>query len=694
MQIQIKTWRRGLLLSTVAGAALACLTGTAVAQELSRPAELERTVASALGRAINAGDGQRSMRIERPNARRSMAVIARRAPNKPLAMAGRPRDLVIELTDGVLVQTSDASAVRRLAGLRGVERVTSMRDGSVLLRAASVQEAISLRSRAESVEGVRSAVLDIVPPYATRSLPSDPSFGNQWNLDNAISPLFDANVSAAWDMGYTGAGMTVGVLEGGWQTSHPDLAANYNSTASQSAGFASSHGTAVAGIIGMVEGNGTGGAGAAYGAQLSRLVYGTVSETAEALSYRTDLNWIINNSWGPFDTGEYWTISSQELGAIIDGVTNGRDGLGTIYVWAGGNGQAAPDRVDYDPFASSRYTIAIGSIGDADRRTNYSEPGSSLMAVAHSAGNSRRVWTTTSGSSFTSTFGGTSAAAPLASGVLALVLEANPGMTWRDVQHLVVEHSRKNDPTDASWTLNGAGYEHSYDYGFGAMDAGAMVTAALGWEPVAPLVSFATDTVTVDAALPDNDLAGIERTLSVDQDVRIEWVELVLSAQSGFIGDLEIELIGPSGMPSRFAETRFEDGTQLTNYVFSSVRHWGESSAGTWTVRVADGFAGDASTWQDFSLRFYGTEPVSECIADVTTTGQNPGDSQYGERDGTVDITDLTYVVERWIASDSAVDFTTDDANPGDSGFGVPDGSITVQDLTFYVEAWVEGCPG
>ena len=48
-------------------------------------------------------------------------------------------------------------------------------------------------------------------------------------------------------------------------------------------------------------------------------------------------------------------------------------------------------------------------------------------------------------------FSGTSCAAPLAAGIFALVLEANPDLTWRDMQHLVVQTARKNDPDGHSW---------------------------------------------------------------------------------------------------------------------------------------------------------------------------------------------------------------------------------------------------
>ena len=69
--------------------------------------------------------------------------------------------------------------------------------------------------------------------------------------------------------------------------------------------------------------------------------------------------------------------------------------------------------------------------------------------------------------------GGTSAAAPLVSGVIALRLEANPNLTMRDVEHILAKTAQRNDPngTDTEgkpkWMQNKAGLWVSYEYGFG-----------------------------------------------------------------------------------------------------------------------------------------------------------------------------------------------------------------------------------
>ena len=88
---------------------------------------------------------------------------------------------------------------------------------------------------------------------------------------------------------------------------------------------------------------------------------------------------------------------------------------------------------------------------------------------------------------YLSTFSGTSASAPGVSGVVALILEANPNLSWRGVKHVLAytsvpidlnrTYEQQNIP-QYNWTVNAAGYSHHHWYGFGQVDASAAVTYA------------------------------------------------------------------------------------------------------------------------------------------------------------------------------------------------------------------------
>jgi subtilisin-like proprotein convertase family protein len=361
----------------------------------------------------------------------------------------------------------------------------------------------------------------------------------------------------------------------------------------------------VAGVAAAVGGNNLQGVGAAFGAQFSELRIGTDDEDALALGHRNDLHDVKNNSWGPDDNGTAHVLPAFVLGAIEQGVHAGRGGQGTIFVWAAGNGGNG-DRVEYDPLAASRYTLAVGAIGDLDARAAYSERGSSLALVAPSNGNVRAITTTTNNNGLTSGFGGTSSAAPVVSGVAALLLEARPSLHWRDVHQVLMRSARRCDPGEADWVQNAAGRWVNYSYGFGAVDAGAAVALAQSWERLPHELATDSGELVVGLTVPDNKAAGVTVPIEVDRDLVIESVELYVDIRTRFVGDLQINLASPGGTISALTRKRNDARDNYANYRLTTLRHLDERSAGTWQVNVADLSSGDVATWDDVRLVIYG----------------------------------------------------------------------------------------
>lgn len=467
-----------------------------------------------------------------------------------------------------------------------------------------------------------------------KRLPPDPLFPAQWHLNNTGqskgTPGMDANVVPVWQQGVFGNGVQVAIVDDGLQHSHPDLSDNYaaedswnfnDDSADPSPVYAGDrHGTSVAGVAAARDDGISCGVGAAYRAGLAgiRLIADPVTDAQEAaaLTFHYDNNHIFNNSWGPSDDAQRLegpgTLTQL---ALEDGIENGRGGLGSIYVWAGGNGNLNHDNVNYDGYANSRHTIAVGAVDHNGVQAYYSEPGAAMLITAPASGSGVGISTTDllgdggySDGNCTDGFGGTSSSAPLVSGVVSLMLEARPDLTWRDVQHILVQSAVRNDSDDSGWSQNSAGRWVNHKYGFGMVDAQKAVELASSWVPEEPVVVYDSGVISAAQTIPDNDPDGVLLSFFVPQNLTLEHVEVVFSATHAYRGDLAITLVSPRDTQSVLATEHLDENPDYPEWKFMSVRHWGESCRGLWTLKVADMWAYDTGTWDSWRLIFYGRE--------------------------------------------------------------------------------------
>jgi subtilisin family serine protease len=458
-----------------------------------------------------------------------------------------------------------------------------------------------------------------------RALPSDPLFGNQWHLRNTNNGGVDINVVSAWDNGFSGTGVTIAMVDDGLQRTHADISGNYNAAGSydfnENDAFpdphaGDDHGTSAGGVAAAKNNNGVCGTGAAPNAKLSgiRLIadYTTDAQEAAGLTYHTDINHIYSNSWGPNDDGRRLEKPGRlTLRAMEDAVTNGRGGKGSVYVWAGGNGRGSGDNCNYDGYANSRFTIAIGAVDYLGKQSYYSENCAALLACAPSSGSSKSITTTdlvgaagSSSSDCTSTFGGTSAAAPLVAGVVALLLQANPNLGWRDVQQIFVNTSRVTDSGDSDWVTNGAGHRHNHKYGFGLVDATAATVVAATFVNL-PALKVASSPV-VSVGKPLNDFSAVASTVNIADKLITETVEVIFTAQHQYRGNLYITLTSPSGTVSVLQDVHADRTANIDGWTYTTVRSWGEQSNGDWVLTVEDKTSGSTGTWTSWQLNVYG----------------------------------------------------------------------------------------
>jgi len=453
--------------------------------------------------------------------------------------------------------------------------------------------------------------------------PTDPLFQHQWYLkntgQNGGKPKLDLNTAAAWAQGVTGKNVTTAIMDDGVDYMHPDLIHNYNARASYD--FSSndpypyprytddwfnSHGTRCAGEVAGARDNGVCGTGVAYDSMVAGIrmldqPYMTDLIEANSMGHEPNLIDIYSASWGPTDDGR--TVDGPRnatMRAIVRGVNEGRHGLGNIYVWASGDG-GEDDDCNCDGYAASMWTISINSAINTGENAHYDESCSSTLASTFSNGAkdpNTGVATTDLYGKCTRTHSGTSAAAPEAAGVFALALEANRKLTWRDMQHLTVLTSKRNSLFDSKgrfhWTMNGVGLEFNHLFGFGVLDAGAMVALAKQWKSVpARYHCEAGSDKTIRPIPKDKSLfLTLETNACAGTDTEVnylEHVQAVITLNSTRRGDVELFLRSPMGTRSLILSTRPNDDDSrdgFTKWPFMTTHPWAEYPRGKWSLEV------------------------------------------------------------------------------------------------------------
>nr|KAI8769278.1 furin-like [Biomphalaria glabrata] len=384
------------------------------------------------------------------------------------------------------------------------------------------------------------------------------------------------------------------------------------------------HGTRCAGEVAAHADNNVCGLGVAYNARIGgvRMLDGDVTDSVEAqsLGLNFDHIHIYSASWGPDDDGR--TVDGPATlarKAFYDGITRGRKGLGSIYVWASGNGGRDSDNCNCDGYTNSIYTISISSATENGHIPWYSEACSSTLATTYSSGSGgeKQIVTTDLRKSCTETHTGTSGSAPLAAGIIALALEANPMLTWRDMQHIVVETAKADNLNAPDWAFNGVGKKVSHSFGFGLMDAAAMVSLARNWTTVpAQHICEIRCSDHNSRIIPTNGKIFVPLTTdgcehTVNHVKYLEHVQARITLSSYRRGEIRIFLSSPSNTRSTLLAKRTRDVSKegFNNWAFMTTHNWGEPAKGQWTLEIENGASiARPVKLRDWVLVLYGTD--------------------------------------------------------------------------------------
>jgi subtilisin-like proprotein convertase family protein len=514
------------------------------------------------------------------------------------------------------------------------------------------------------------------------TLPTDSLAAFQWHL-------YTVRAHWAWNIA-TGKGIKVGVLDQGVDRNNADLARNVNLSLGVNASnlqpggnpieTGDNHGTAVAGVIGAAR-DGAGVVGVAYEATLVSIYTPSAGwefpgEIANAFRYARDLD-VLNNSWGfgnQLSKGTNWAflddakspLFAPAFAALKELADLGRKGLGTVVVQSAGNGFDVGDDTNLHNFQNSRYVVTVGATDYFSQVSDFSTTGASILVAAPGGGNDGRYGNILTAdrigaagyteSSF-AWLQGTSFAAPVVSGIVAMMLEVNPKLGYRDIQQILAMTARKVDTGLGEWGDNGAtnwnggGMHYNsvfHAVGFGQADALAAVRLAAGWDQP-PLTSANVKEVsagtTVQQAIPDG-VDSVRSSLSITEKMVVERVDVTVNITHTFIGDLTILLLSPAGTlsylmwrPAQGSLSAYGSSQDNVRFTFNTVLNWGESSVGTWSIQVSDKVRGEVGTFVDWSMTLIGQPESADDVYVYTNeypdiVAQDPSRAVLRDTDG------------------------------------------------------------
>lgn len=505
-----------------------------------------------------------------------------------------------------------------------------------------------------------------------------------------------------------GQGIRIAVSDSGIQDTHEDLIDRMIENGSRNYAWddahgkspfdasdlnqpGNAHGTAVAGIIAATGWNDRGSRGIAPLAGLAgfRYLAADVDQTQEKEVDQADGDFdVFSYSYG-LESCATFPMTAALKAQLTAMTTTGRNGKGTLYVKASGNefvgnleycnvsdeAETRLETLDYlgnsalDETNSSPEVLVVGAVDARGISASYSSPGSNLWisAPAGEDGEKKPAIVTTDymgesgfssyfdgmgNTNYTSLMNGSSAATPMVSGAIALMLSANPALTARQVRMILAKTARVAHPTAGNsrhpfqgviasvsltghvyqqgWVTNAAGIKFHNWYGFGMVNVDAAVKMArdnppvLGAHVMKEYDSSEDDGEAAARLIPDNSAVGLESTLFVPtgDDLTIEAVQIEVIAppvdtENQYVGyadavdpwasDLGVELTSPSGTKSILMNINSNSiDTGLWTAVLLSNAFLDEKSKGSWKLKLIDGRNGLQGGLYQWKLRIYG----------------------------------------------------------------------------------------
>lgn len=502
-------------------------------------------------------------------------------------------------------------------GLEVLEELDYLPHGyTVRLTSASKENPMKIAAKLQQREEIETAEPDLSFQASLKHVPIDTLYRKQWHLKNRggeVGLMAGADVKAeeAWEYTRGSREITVCVIDDGFDLKHPDFDAPGKIVAPRDFGQADfdpnpvsgddNHGTACAGVA-VAEENGSGVVGLSPRCSFMPVrmsLWLTDQAIVNMFQYAIDHHAdVISCSW----SAEGWNfpLSSKMHGIIHKTATQGRQNKkGCVILFAAGNEDRPLDgvkdgKISHQGFALHPDVIAVAASNSLDKRSWYSNYGPELAICAPSNGSPGRGIVTTdrrgvkgySSGDYTSDFGGTSSATPLAAGLAALILSVNPELTAAEVKRIMMDTADKINPENGEY-VDG----HSHLYGHGRINAQRAVALVTGDEKERlPEVLYMEHRV--NKPIPDMGIA--EDSITFPLDVTVQDIEISLDIRHTWRGDLQIVLASPGGDEIMLVNrTGGSQDNIIHNFrstdepeLFAPVV--GKSSKGKWCLKVKD----------------------------------------------------------------------------------------------------------
>lgn len=418
------------------------------------------------------------------------AVEVRRVDARALTWAG----VRVGYDQHALVWLADPEAGPEVFARLEVQPVSwaSRTLGLVRVRGEASEDGLDVARRLQPAVGreLRGALPDLRIPHRAAQIdvpPDDPRYPAQWFFERI-------GLEGAWQLATGSEDVTIVVVDNGCDADHPDLAEKLDpgrdvvdgddDPAFEPGVRGNEHGTACAGLVGAATDNGLGIAGACPACRVRcvRMLTddpgGTpLSADVAAFQFALDVGAdVVSNSWGFVGA----VAVPEPLRAIIETLlTTGRDGAGTVVVFAAGNDNRT---IGEDELQAIPGIITVGATNNFDEATPFSNRGRSVDVVAPTGTLATDIAGPDGQSEgdYTSFFGGTSSACPLVAGIAGLLVGADPAITASEVRDLLTATAEQ------SFFATPGPDGHDLLYGYGIVRPEAALRAQQGRPPATP----------------------------------------------------------------------------------------------------------------------------------------------------------------------------------------------------------------